>query len=86
MVPPDHPWFGNPSFRIRHDPKEAKRLLAEAGFGPAKPVEAKIIISASGSGQMQPTMMNKAIQDILRPLASISASTWWTGRRWCSRG
>ncbi len=41
------------SFRIRHDPEEAKRLLAEAGFGPNKPVEAKIIISASGSGQMQ---------------------------------
>ncbi|WP_160123500.1 ABC transporter substrate-binding protein [Rhodovarius lipocyclicus] len=68
QVPPGHPWFGNPSFRIRHDPAEARRLLAEAGFGPNNPVRAKIIISASGSGQMQPMMMNEAIQEMVRPL------------------
>ncbi|MDB5412801.1 MAG: Tat (twin-arginine translocation) pathway signal sequence domain protein, partial [Rubritepida sp.] len=68
QVPPGHPWFGTPSFRIRHDPAEARRLLAEAGFGPQNPVRARIIISASGSGQMQPMMMNEAIQEMLRPL------------------
>lgn len=68
QVPPGHPWFGTPSFRIRHDPAEARRLLAEAGFGPSNPVRAKIIISASGSGQMQPMMMNEAIQEMVRPL------------------
>lgn len=68
QVPPGHPWFGSPGFRIRHDPEEAKRLLAEAGYGPQNPVRAKIIISASGSGQMQPVMMNEAIQEMLKPL------------------
>jgi peptide/nickel transport system substrate-binding protein len=68
QVPPGHPWFGTPSFRIRHDPAEARKLLAEAGYGPQNPVRAKIIISASGSGQMQPVMMNEAIQEMLKPL------------------
>lgn len=28
------PWYGTSSFQIRYDPVEAKRLLAEAGYGP----------------------------------------------------
>ena len=35
-VPPDHPWFGTPSFKIKYDPAEAKKLMAEAGYGPAQ--------------------------------------------------
>ena len=61
-VPTDHPWFGNPTFKIRYDPAEAKKLLAEAGYGPAKKLKMKIAISTSGSGQMYPLIMNEFIQ------------------------
>ena len=61
-VPPDHPWFGSPSFKIRYDPAEAKKLLAEAGWGPAKRLKLKIAISTAGSGQMYPLVMNEFIQ------------------------
>ncbi len=64
-VPPDSPWFGHPSFRVRHDPMEARRLLADAGYDPAKPLTLKVGISTSGSGQMQPQSMNEAVQQDL---------------------
>ncbi|SDB69768.1 ABC transporter substrate-binding protein [Belnapia rosea] len=66
MVNPGHPWFGSPGFKIRHDPDQARRLLAEAGFGLRNPVRIKLIISPSGSGQMQPLPMNEAVQQDLR--------------------
>jgi peptide/nickel transport system substrate-binding protein len=56
------PWFGNPSFKIRFDQAEAKKLLAEAGYSSSKHVKAKILISNSGGGQMQPLSMNEFIQ------------------------
>ncbi|MEJ0071653.1 MAG: ABC transporter substrate-binding protein [Pseudomonadota bacterium] len=65
-VQPSHPWFGKPSFDIRYDPAEAKKLLAEAGYGPGKKVQARIAISTSGSGQMQPLAMNEFIQQQLK--------------------
>jgi ABC-type transport system substrate-binding protein len=65
-VPPGHPWFGNPSFKISYDPARAKALLAEAGFGPDHPVKAKFLTSASGSGQMQPLPMNEYVQANLK--------------------
>jgi peptide/nickel transport system substrate-binding protein len=64
-VTPDHPWFGEPSFEIRHDPEAARALLAQSGFGPDNPVRAKVLISTSGSGQMQPLTMNEYIQQTL---------------------
>ncbi len=66
MVNEGHPWFGTPGFKIGHDPDQARRLLAEAGFGPRNPVRIKLIISPSGSGQMQPLPMNELIQQNLR--------------------
>jgi ABC-type transport system substrate-binding protein len=65
-VPSGHPWWGNPSFRIRTDKAEARRLLAEAGYGPQRPLTIKVQISASGSGQMQPLSMNEFLQQDLR--------------------
>jgi ABC-type transport system substrate-binding protein len=65
FLPPGHQWFGHPGFKLTYDPAQAKKLLAEAGFGPDKPVKTKILISASGSGQMQPLPMNEVIQQNL---------------------
>ncbi len=65
FFPPGHQWFGNPSFKLKYDPAEAKKLLAEAGFSKDKPVKTKILISASGSGQMQPLPMNEFVQQNL---------------------
>jgi ABC-type transport system substrate-binding protein len=65
FVVPGSPWFGHPSFDVKFDPEAAKKLLAEAGYGPSKPVNVKILISASGSGQMQPLPMNEYIQQNL---------------------
>ncbi len=66
FAPPDAPWFGKPKFELKYDPAAAKKLLAEAGYGPAKPVNLKIIIAPSGGGQMVPIAMNEAIQENLR--------------------
>jgi len=65
-VPRGHPWFGNPSFNIRTDKAEARRLLAEAGYTPQRPLTLKVQISASGSGQMQPLPMNEFLQQDLK--------------------
>lgn len=59
-------WYGTPSFEIKTDVEEAKRLLAEAGYGPAKPLKIKIVTSPSGSGQMMPLAMNEHIQQNLK--------------------
>ncbi len=60
------PWYGKPSFEIKTDVEAAKKLLAEAGFGPDKPVKVKMLISASGSGQMLPLQMNEYMQQNLK--------------------
>ena len=65
FYPPGHQWFGNPSFKVTYDVEAAKKLLAEAGYGPNKPLATKILISASGSGQMQPLQMNEFVQQNL---------------------
>src|SRR4029078_2217827 len=65
VVYPGHPWFGSPSFDIKYDPEAAKKLLAEAGYGPTKKPKIKIAISTSGSGQMLPLPMNEYVQENL---------------------
>jgi ABC-type transport system substrate-binding protein len=65
-VPPGHPWWGNPKFDIRYDVEAGKKLMAEAGHSPAKPLKVKVQISASGSGQMQPLPMNEFVQQSLK--------------------
>ncbi len=57
--------FGNPKNAYTYDPAKAKALLAEAGYGPDKPVKSKIMISTSGSGQMLPLPMNEFLQQTL---------------------
>lgn len=65
-VVPGHPWWGNPKFDIKYDPEQAKKLLAEAGYGPGKPLKIKVQTSQSGSGQMLPLPMNELIQQQLK--------------------
>jgi peptide/nickel transport system substrate-binding protein len=60
------PWFGNPTFKIRYDPNEARRLMKEAGYSPEHPLHVKFAISTSGSGQMQPLPMNEFVQENLK--------------------
>ncbi len=66
LVTPDSAWFGTPRFKPAFDPDQARKLMAEAGFGPRNPMRTKIAISASGSGQMQPLPMNEVIQQNLK--------------------
>ena len=65
FVPPGHQWFGHPTFKLKYDPEQAKKLLKEAGYGPDKPLTLKALISPSGSGQMQPLPMNEFVQQNL---------------------
>jgi len=68
IVPAGHPWYGKPTFKLTHDPAAAKKLMAEAGYSPQKPLKTKVAISSSGSGQMQPLAMNEFIQQNLREI------------------
>ncbi|MBM3572015.1 MAG: ABC transporter substrate-binding protein, partial [Alphaproteobacteria bacterium] len=65
-VPPGHPWWGNPSFEIKYDLAAARKLMADAGYGPNKRLKVKTLTSASGSGQMQPVPMNEFLQQALK--------------------
>ena len=65
-VPPGNPWWGNPSFQIKYDLPAARRLMQEAGFSAQRPLNVKVLTSASGSGQMQPIVMNEWLQQALK--------------------
>jgi ABC-type transport system substrate-binding protein len=59
------PLFGTPQHLYGFMPDKAIEMLKEAGYGPHKPVKAKIMISTSGSGQMLPLPMNEFLQQTL---------------------
>ena len=84
IVVPEHPWFGKPTFDIKYDPDAARKLMADAGFGPRNKAKIKFLMSTAGSGQMQPLSMNELIQGICRTSASMSASKPSIGKR-CAR-
>ena len=59
------PWFGDSTFKLRYAPDEARKLLAEAGYGPNNRVKAKILVTAGGGGMMEPLKVNELIQSDL---------------------
>ncbi len=59
------PWFGKPTFDLRYDLPEAKKLMAAAGYSKANPLKAKVIIAQGGTGQMLSLPMNEFIQQSL---------------------
>ncbi len=71
FVPPGSAWFGHPSFKLATDLAEARKLMAEAGYSKDKPLKTKILISASGSGQMQPLPMNEFVQQNLAEIGIV---------------
>ncbi|TDG22550.1 ABC transporter substrate-binding protein [Paracraurococcus ruber] len=67
-VTPDDPWFGNPSFALRHDKAAARDLMQQAGYGPNRRCAISVIAATSGGGQILPAPMNEAIQADLREI------------------
>src|ERR1700733_13611045 len=68
------PNFGTPQNRYTFDPARGKKLLAEAGFTPDKPLAFKAMISTSGSGQMSPLPMNEFIQQNLKEACGVDVT------------
>src|SRR5450830_6985 len=66
MVESGHPWRGNPQFRIRYDPDEARRLMSQAFYSETRPMQVKVQMAAFGSGQMMPVLMNEIIKQNLK--------------------
>ncbi|MFT4116094.1 ABC transporter substrate-binding protein [Bradyrhizobium sp.] len=66
MVRANHPWFGKPTFKLRFDGDEGRRLMKEAGYSDSKLATVKVITAIAGSGMMQPLPMNELIQEALR--------------------
>jgi peptide/nickel transport system substrate-binding protein len=68
VVDPTSPWFGNPTFRITHDPDRARRLVQEAGFSRANPLRSKFLVPTGGSGQMLSMPINEYCQSAFREI------------------
>jgi len=68
------PDFGNPQNHYPFDPKKGKALLAAAGYGYAKPLAFKAMISTSGSGQMLPLPMNEFLQQNLKEACGVDVT------------
>jgi ABC-type transport system substrate-binding protein len=68
------PNFGTPQNHYAFDAEKGKKLLAEAGFTPAKPLALKVMISTSGSGQMSPLPMNEFLQQNLKESCGVDVT------------
>jgi peptide/nickel transport system substrate-binding protein len=66
VVDPSSPWFGKPTFQVKYDPDEARKLVQAAGFTPARPLKTKFLVATGGSGQMLSMPMNEYCQQALR--------------------
>lgn len=66
VVDPSSPWFGKPSFEVKYDPDTARKLVAEAGYGPRNPLRTKFLVATGGSGQMLSMPINEYCQQSLR--------------------
>ncbi len=71
---PSDPNFGRPEHRYGFDPARGKALLAAAGFTPQRPLSFKVMISASGSGQMLPLPMNEFLQQNLKEACGVNVT------------
>jgi peptide/nickel transport system substrate-binding protein len=60
---PGEDLFGEPENRYMFDPDQARELLSEAGYAEGERIPVKVMITASGSGQMTPLPMNEFLQD-----------------------
>src|SRR5262249_829966 len=68
QVDPSSPWFGNPSFKIKYDLAEAKRLVRQAGYSPEKPLKTTFVIAQGGTGQMLSLPMNEFLQQSFKEI------------------
>jgi peptide/nickel transport system substrate-binding protein len=68
QVDPTSPWFGTPSFKIKYDLAEAKKLVKEAGYSPSSPLKATFIIANGGTGQMLSLPMNEFLQQSFKEI------------------
>jgi peptide/nickel transport system substrate-binding protein len=68
VVDPSSPWFGKPTFKVKYDLAEAKRLVKEAGYSPEKPLKATFVIAQGGTGQMLSLPMNEFLQESFKEI------------------
>ena len=68
QVDPSSPWFGNPTFKIKYDLAEAKRLVKEAGYSPEHPLKTTFVIAQGGTGQMLSLPMNEFLQQSFKEI------------------
>jgi peptide/nickel transport system substrate-binding protein len=68
QVDPSSPWFGKPSFAIKYDSEAARKLVAEAGYSPQKPLKTTFVIASGGTGQMLSLPMNEYVQQSLKEI------------------
>lgn len=86
QVPASSPWFGNPTFKIRYDMDEARKLIKDAGYSKSNPLKVKFIVPTGGTGQMLSMPMNEFVQQSwaeagialeLQPVEQEVAYTAW---------